>query len=176
MTGIYRKYTFELLLEAVEHSTSVAGVLRYLGLNQAGGTHAHISRTIKSFKIDTSHFVRYQNGSAHKRFTAAQILIQVPRGSRRTRPRLLRRALDEVGVQRECDGCGIDESWQGRPLVLEIDHIDGDYHNNTIGNLRCLCPNCHAQTENYCGRSAGKYTRVRPDAPTLAPGSEPPSP
>src|SRR5687768_11451679 len=114
MVGTYRKYTFELLLDAVEQSTSVAGVLRYLGLNQAGGTHSHISRTIKRFEIDTSHFVRYQNGAAHKRFTADQILVRVPRGSRRTRPRLLRRALDEVGVSRACVACGTGESWQGR--------------------------------------------------------------
>ena len=62
------KYTEEILRDAVAHATSVArGVLENLGLNQAGGTHAHISRMIKKFEIDTSHFVRYQNGSAHKR-------------------------------------------------------------------------------------------------------------
>jgi len=164
MARPYRKYTAELLLDAVEHSTSIAGVLRHLGLNQAGGTHSHISRTIKRFQIDTSHFVRYQNGAAHKRFTAAQILIQLPRGSRRTRPRLLRRALDEVGVARVCANCGIGEFWQGKPLGLEIDHIDGDYHNNRLKNLRYLCPNCHSQTDNYCGRSAGKYTQINFEA------------
>jgi hypothetical protein len=41
------KYTRELLTEAVENSVSVAGVLRYLGIPIAGGTHAHISRKLK---------------------------------------------------------------------------------------------------------------------------------
>ena len=32
---------------------------------------------------------------------------------------------------------------------LEIDHIDGDSKNNNEDNLRLLCPNCHALTDNY---------------------------
>jgi hypothetical protein len=53
--GDRRKYTEELLAAAVSESTSVAGVLRWLGLRPTGGAHAHISRTIKTFGIDTSH-------------------------------------------------------------------------------------------------------------------------
>ena len=52
-----RKYTEELLRDAVENSVSIAGVLRYLGVVQSGGMHAHISRSIKRFGIDTSHFM-----------------------------------------------------------------------------------------------------------------------
>jgi allantoicase len=31
-------------------------VLRYLGLRQAGGTQSHITRRVRLFEIDTSHF------------------------------------------------------------------------------------------------------------------------
>ena len=54
-------YTRELLAEAVANSTSVNGVVRYLGLRQAGGTHTHISRRLKHYGIDTSHFT-YRRG------------------------------------------------------------------------------------------------------------------
>lgn len=37
-------------------------------------------------------------------------------------------------------------SWMGKPLKLQIDHIDGDRTNNRIENYRYLCPNCHSQT------------------------------
>lgn len=157
MAGVWRKYTEEMLLDAVAHSTSVAGVLRYLGLPQAGGTHAHISRTIKRFGIDTSHFIRYQNGSYRRRLRADEILVRVPYGSKRTKPPLLRRALHEIGRPYCCAICGNSGEWLGRSLRLEIDHIDGDYHNNIATNLRYLCPNCHTQTDNYSGRSRGKY-------------------
>ncbi|NYD42681.1 HNH endonuclease signature motif containing protein [Nocardioides panaciterrulae] len=158
--GVWRKYTEEILRDAVSRSTSVAGVLRELGLNQAGGTHAHISRTIKAFGIDTSHFVRFQGGGSRPRLTADQLLVRIPRGSKRTKPPLLRRALDEIGRERRCVLCGNPGFWQGKPLRLEIDHIDGDYHDNEAENLRYLCPNCHTQTDNFSGLSRGRYSQV----------------
>jgi 5-methylcytosine-specific restriction endonuclease McrA len=153
-----RKYTKELLSGIVARSNSVAEVLRRLDLAQAGGNHAHISRSIKAFGIDTSHFgSKPQNGAERRRLRAEQILIRLPLGSRRRNPRMLHRALLEIGRAHECGLCGIDGTWQGAPLRLEVDHIDGDYHNNEAWNLRFLCPNCHTQTDNFSGRSRGKY-------------------
>ena len=50
-------------------------------------------------------------------------------------------------------------------LPLEIEHIDGNYRNNSESNLLLLCPNCHSLTRTYkganmnCGRKARKkYT------------------
>jgi 5-methylcytosine-specific restriction endonuclease McrA len=152
-----RKYTREILAEAVAASTSVAGVLRHLGLPQAGGTHAHLSRTIKAFEIDTSHFVRHQNGAAKARRTAAEILVVLPFGHRRENPRRLRRALIEIGRDFECALCRNPGLWQGRSMILVIDHVNGDFHDNRASNLRFLCPNCHAQTANFAGRGRGRW-------------------
>jgi hypothetical protein len=160
----WRKYSKELLEEAVSNSTSVMGVLRFLDLIQAGGTHAHISRMIRRFEIDTSHFVRYQNGAHRLRLLPEQILVRRPTGSRRTKPHLLRRALLETGRDLRCALCGNDGQWMGRPLTLAVDHVDGDFSNNEPGNVRFLCPNCHSQTENFAGRSRNKYALVPPSA------------
>lgn len=54
-----------------------------------------------------------------------------------------------------CEVCGISE-WMGKPISLELDHIDGNADNNAADNLRLICPNCHAQTETYKGANAGK--------------------
>ncbi|MFQ3599183.1 MAG: HNH endonuclease signature motif containing protein [Chloroherpetonaceae bacterium] len=59
----------------------------------------------------------------------------------------------------QCLICGISE-WQGKPLKLELDHIDGNCLNNRRENLRALCPNGHSQTETYCGRNV-KRKRMR---------------
>ncbi len=63
----------------------------------------------------------------------------------------------ESGVPYRCIGCGIDGAWRGNPLTLDVDHIDGDFNNNQIDNLRFLCPNCHRQTPNFAGRSRGRF-------------------
>jgi len=151
------KYTQEVLEPVVAEATSVAGVLRLLGLRANGGSHAHISRTIKKLGLDTSHFVRFQNGAHQLRHAPEQILVTRPPGSFRVKRSLLQRALNESVVPYVCAWCGLDGTWRGLPLTLEIDHIDGDFHNNRIENLRFLCPNCHRQTANFAGRSSGKY-------------------
>lgn len=50
----------------------------------------------------------------------------------------------------KCLLCGINE-WDNKPLKLHLDHIDGNKKNNKRKNLRFLCPNCHSQTNTYCG-------------------------
>jgi hypothetical protein len=62
--------------------------------------------------------------------------------------KLKMRLLKEGIFENECSICGLD-SWLGNPLMIELDHIDGDSHNHKIDNLRMLCPNCHSQTQTF---------------------------
>jgi len=148
------KYTKDVLTAAAAESLSIAGVLRRLGLRFSGGSHAHISRRMKMYGIDTSHFT----GSAHARgkasfnkVPAAALLVAESRTGRRVAGHRLRRALRELGVPEECVECGIGTSWRGKPITLHVDHIDGNYLDNRPENLRILCPNCHSQTPTYAG-------------------------
>ena len=59
--------------------------------------------------------------------------------------------LEENG--RKCDKCGQEENWNGKFLVLQLHHIDGNEKNKTRKNLEILCPNCHTQTDNYCNKN-----------------------
>jgi hypothetical protein len=153
------KYSDELLERAVRESASIAGVLRVLGITWSGGAHAHISRRIKRLGVDTSHFT----GAAHmrgkpalRRLASAEVLVVRPAGSRRTQPYLLRRALVEAGIPYECSQCGVGGTWQGKPLILHVDHVNGDCLDSRVENLRFLCPNCHTQTATWAGRNAGR--------------------
>lgn len=74
-------------------------------------------------------------------------------------PALLKRALCESGVAYLCSMCSNNGTWMGAALTLEIDHVDGDFQNNQISNLRFLCPNCHRFTPNFAGRGRGRFTR-----------------
>jgi len=59
--------------------------------------------------------------------------------------------------------CGGADEWQGRPLVLVLDHVDGDADNNHRINLRMVCPNCDSQLPTYKNRNAGqgRFSRRR---------------
>ncbi len=61
----------------------------------------------------------------------------------------------------KCDVCGIGAEWQGKPMTLQLDHIDGDSDNNTVGNLRLICPNCHSQTDTFGSKGKGnRYKKI----------------
>jgi hypothetical protein len=68
--------------------------------------------------------------------------------------------LIKLGIfQNICGICSI-ANWNGKVLSLHLDHIDGNPKNNLITNLRLLCPNCHSQTETYCGKNVNKQKKT----------------
>ena len=141
------------LRQAVEHAISVAGALRALGRPCTGQMRALFRQWTEADGLSTSHFL----GQAHQRGKQGptpvrqpeDILVRHGRG-RRTRTHLLRRALRESGIPEKCADCGIDPEWLGKPMTLEIDHINGDWSDDRRENLRLLCPNCHATTDTWC--------------------------
>lgn len=57
----------------------------------------------------------------------------------------------------KCERCGNQGIWLEQKLTLHVDHKDGDRYNNQESNHRYLCPNCHSQTDTYCGRNKQKH-------------------
>lgn len=145
----YVKYTDEQLAEAVESSSSLAQVARALGMGRSGNNNTVLKRRIAACGIDTSHFTGQgwkTPGDVGLLKASSEILVYDPNRTTRTAVRLLRRALQDIGVPYECVECGNEGEWCGKPLTLHVDHIDGNPFNNLPSNLRFLCPNCHDQT------------------------------
>lgn len=122
--------------QAAAESFSIAEMCRKLNLVAKGGNIATMKRQIARLNIDVSHHTgqawhkdKYlePNSSRHKQ-TLKQYLIR------------------EYG--HHCWNCGLSE-WMGKPISLEMDHIDGNNANNDLSNLRILCPNCHSQTPTF---------------------------
>ncbi|WP_051796243.1 HNH endonuclease [Streptomyces sp. NRRL S-87] len=148
-----------VLRTAVEASTTLAETLRRLNLPVSGHTHQALKAWIREEGLPTGHFL----GQAHQRGkpgptprrTAEAVLVRHD-NPRRTKTPLLRRALQEMGVPECCAECGTPPEWLGLPMTLEVDHINGDWRDDRMANLRLLCPNCHAQTDTWCGRRRRK--------------------
>ena len=58
------------------------------------------------------------------------------------------RLINEGYIDPVCDICRR-QYWIGESIPLQLDHINGNNDDNSLENLRLLCPNCHAQTPQY---------------------------
>ena len=93
--------------------------------------------------IDYSHL---PNRTILQRQTLDEILVE----NSNYQSSKLKKRLIEAGLKEDrCEECGIGNEWNGKPLTLQVHHINGNHKDNRIENLQILCPNCHTQTENY---------------------------
>ena len=147
MSGIakWRKFTQQEIEGFVQESYSYATLAEKLGYSkQGGGNITAVKSMISELDLDISHFTkqgwnknnfdydRFRKGNAIKSSVAIDALVFI-RGHR-------------------CERCG-ETRWLEEPIPLEVHHIDGDSLNNEMDNLKLLCPNCHALTENYRGKN-----------------------
>jgi hypothetical protein len=54
-----------------------------------------------------------------------------------------------------CEMCKITE-WGGKPILLILDHINGNPEDYSLKNLRLICSNCDTLTPTYKGKNKGK--------------------
>jgi hypothetical protein len=93
--------------------------------------------------------LEFKIGGANKKFELKDILD----GKHPQYPtlKLKNRLVKEKILEYKCTHCGIFE-WNKKDISLQLDHIDGNNHNHKLENLRLLCPNCHSQTDTWCGK------------------------
>jgi len=144
------------LAEIVANAQSLGEVLGAFGLNNKGGNHRTIRARLEHDKIDFSHIPLGRGSNKNRgRGGSAPLpldLILVEQSTYNTN-RLKRRLIKLGLLPNECAECGQRSEWHRKPLVLVLDHINGNSKDHRLENLRLLCPNCNSQTATFCGRN-----------------------
>lgn len=148
-----KRYTEDQLREAVKVSFSISETLKRLGMATCGYAPVRLLHKIRSLNIDTSHFTSNTRLSARtlmrgKSLDSILTVVNLPISAGSLKRRLFREGI----LENKCISCGL-TSWLNKNISLHLDHINGNNCDNRLENLRLLCPNCHSQTDTYCGRN-----------------------
>lgn len=131
----------ENLIKIIKESFNYAEVLKKINNSDRNGYDYRIlKKFIEENNIDISHF------KVIKRTSNEEIFCK---NSKVSQHKLRNHYKKGNYSEYKCALCDLDE-WNGMPIVLNLDHIDGNNHNNEISNLRWLCPNCDSQLPTFC--------------------------
>src|SRR5512137_2356140 len=139
-------------IELTAQSTSTSNLVRLLGRAVGGNNGRLVTEEIARLGLDTSHWHKVSRGNA--RLDPATIFVE---HGTHTTSNIKRVVLRHNLIPYVCALCGIGPEWNGKPLVLRLDHKNGTHDDHRLENLRFLCPNCDSQTDTYCG--ANRRTR-----------------
>ena len=150
-----RKWTDEQLIDAVKKSKTKINILRILGLSIRPGNYETINLAIKRLNISIEHMTGKAHGTSIPKSTISLDDYMSGKAIVKARSGFKRRIIREKILKNECNICGIKAIWRDNPLVLILDHINGNNQDYSIENLRLLCPNCNAQQPTFCRKKKG---------------------
>lgn len=153
------RYGLDALRDAVASSRSYRQVLLKLGLcASGGGAYETLKRRIDHAGIDTSHFTGQGWNTGDSAGLLKRREIPLDEALRMDSPvtnygRLKQRLIRQGMLENRCAICGMPPEWRSAPLVMRLDHINGDRTDARLENLRLLCPNCDSQLPTFAGRN-----------------------
>ena len=156
----WERFTRQEIEQFVKESCSYAQLAKKIGYDNVeknGNAYRTVHNMINELGLNTSHFkgqgwLKDQNFDNKKYIPFDEYIKGDSVQTNKLRTKLLKEGLKE----HKCECCQ-NTIWNEQPIPLEVHHEDGNKDNNDIDNLKLLCPNCHALTDNYRGKNIKKH-------------------
>lgn len=154
-----RKYDWskEKVEKAAKEANCWFDCLEILGIPKEGYNYRTLQNKVNVYGIDVSHFnynyAKTHNGKHYEKRNCNRSDQEIfSYGAKIKISSLKKEYISRVlHGEAKCEICGI-KDWNGKPLVFQIHHVDGNHRNHVVDNLQLLCPNCHSQTENFSNK------------------------
>ena len=144
----FTDYSLDDLKRIIASCRNITNVMKTLKLNKF--YHRIIKEYIQNNNIDISHF--------EKTTIIRKIENYLIKDSGGFSSASIKKYLFKNNIlKNECSECKLQSIWNNKPIMLQLDHINGDHYDNRIENLRILCPNCHSQSDTFTGRNLRQY-------------------
>lgn len=141
------KYTNEEIIAIIKESKTHYEVLIKMGRSaNSGSNRMLLTQYIKDNDIDIAHF-----DTSGERKSAVDVFVKNATCGQST---LRRKYIAGNYSEYKCAICGLLPVWNGNPLTLILDHINGVGNDNELSNLRWICANCDRQLPTYGSRGA----------------------
>ncbi len=145
----------EELQKLLDTSISFSEVMRKLGYSNIEGNLRTLKQRIKIEEFNTEQLIRnkilnFVNLNKEKTTPIENMLIENSTTDRKT---LKNRIIKDKIIEYKCFDCGISDTWNNKPIVLQLEHKNGISNDNRKENLCFLCPNCHSQTKTFAGKN-----------------------
>lgn len=145
--------------QLVQDSSCTADILKALGYTVKGNSWAYGIVADRMEKLNITFGKKFTVNNDTIRTDLSTILKE---DSNYNRSSLRERLISEGIKEYKCECCGLSE-WNGKPIPLQLHHINGINNDNRLENLALLCPNCHAQTENFGTKGKGRVIKRKCD-------------
>lgn len=143
------EYDEQVVRDAIATSMTMSEAAR-----KAGMAHMTFRRIVKRLGLyEPNQGGRGRPGHSTKAIPLSDLLQEGKKfGGQKLKGKLIAAGLKKD----ECEVCGQLPIWNSKPLVLQLDHINGVHTDNRLENLRVICGHCHSQTSTFAGRNIGR--------------------
>ena len=150
-----KEFAIDKLIEYSDKCVNMYELCQKLGIKSIGGEdYKEVKNLSKELGIELKFsYQRREHKKTSPQKNIEEILVEnsTYKNATRLKERLIREGLKE----NKCERCGL-TSWLGNEISLQIHHVNGIHNDNRLDNIEILCPNCHSQTDTYCGKNANR--------------------